>query len=119
MAQYLGRDLTLEVSPEFCRTYSPEWKPDYWKKVGQARNAAAKAGLRPEDAAVPPDYSFKEGELQVISHMEDFLTCVRSRALPRCHVDRAFEEAAALLMSVEAYKRERKVRWDPVKEDIV
>jgi hypothetical protein len=40
------------------------------------------------------------------------------RALPD-HVDRAFEEAAALLMSVEAYRQERKVRWDPVKEEIV
>jgi len=119
MAQYLGRDLTLEVSPESCRTYAPEWKPDYWKKLGQARNAAAKAGLPPEDAAVPPDYSYKEGELKVTSHMEDFLACVRSRALPRCHVDRAFEEAVALLMSVEAYRQERKVRWDPVKEEIV
>ena len=51
--------------------------------------------------------------------MQDFLGCVRSRALPRCHVDRAFEEAVALLMSVEAYRQERKVRWDPVREAIV
>jgi predicted dehydrogenase len=119
LAQYLGRDMTLEVSPEFCRTYSPEWKPEYEKKAAQARNAAVKAGMKWEDATVPPDYSLKPGELKVTSHMQDFLDCVRSRALPRCHVDRAFEEAAALLMSVEAFKQERKVRWDPVKEEIV
>lgn len=119
MAQYLGRDMTLEVSPEFCRTYSPEWKPEYEKKAAQARNAAVKAGMKWEDATVPPDYSLKPGELKVTSHMQDFLDCVRSRALPRCHVDRAFEEAAALLMSVQAFKQERKVRWDPVKEEIV
>jgi hypothetical protein len=34
-------------------------------------------------------------------------------------VDRAFEEAAAVVMSVEAYRRERKVRWDAAKEEVV
>lgn len=119
MAQYLGRDMTLEVSPEFCRTYGPEWKPDYEKKVAKARAAAFQTGMNPQDAVVPPDYSLKPDELKVTSHIEDFLECVRTRALPRCHVDRAFEEAVAILMSVEAYKQERKVRWDPVKEEIV
>ena len=51
--------------------------------------------------------------------MQDFFDCVRSRELPRCHVDRAFEEAVALLMSLEAYRQERKVKWDPAKEEIV
>jgi predicted dehydrogenase len=119
VAQYLGRDMTLEVSPNFCRTFSPEWKPDYRKRVSEARQSAVKMGLNPRDAVVPPDYSYKPGELQVTAHMEDFLDCVRSRALPRCHVDRAFEEAVAIVMSVEAYKQGRKVRWDPDKEEIV
>ena len=119
MAQYLGRDLTLEVSPNFCRTYSAEWKPEYRQKLSEARQAAMKLGMSPQEAVVPPEYSYKAGELKVTSHMEDFLECVRSRALPRCHVDRAFEEAAAIVMSVEAYKQGRKVRWDPDKEEIV
>jgi hypothetical protein len=51
--------------------------------------------------------------------MQNFLDCVRSRELPRCHVDRAFEEAVALLMSLEAFRRDTKVRWDPVREEIV
>jgi hypothetical protein len=34
-------------------------------------------------------------------------------------VDRAFEEAVAIVMSVEAYKQGRKVRWDPKKEEIL
>jgi predicted dehydrogenase len=119
VAQYLGREMTLEVSPEFCRTYSVEWKADYPNKEADAREKAAKLGLQPADSVVPPDYSMKENELQVTSHMQDFLDCVRSRELPRCHVDRAFEEAVAILMSVEAFKQERKVRWDPIKEAIV
>jgi predicted dehydrogenase len=119
MAQYLGRDLTLEVSPQFCRTYGAEWKPEYRQKRSEARQAAMKLGLSPQEAVVPPEYSYKRGEIQVTSHMEDFLDCVRSRALPRCHVDRAFEEAVAIVMSVEAYKQGRKVRWDAEKEEIV
>jgi hypothetical protein len=44
---------------------------------------------------------------------------MRTRQKPRCDVDRAFEEAAVIAMSVEAYKRERRVKWDPAKEAIV
>jgi hypothetical protein len=57
--------------------------------------------------------------MRVSSHMENFVECTRTRERPRCHVDRAFEEAVALLMSLEAYRRDTKVRWDPVKEEIV
>lgn len=53
------------------------------------------------------------------SHWQDFIDCVRSRAMPRCGVDRAFEEAATIFLSVEAYKRNAKVRWDAASETIV
>ncbi len=119
MAQYLGRDATLEVSPKFCRTFNAEWKPDYSDKLGAARKAAAAALLDPDNAVVAPDYSFKRSDLEVTSHMANFIECVRSRALPRCGVGRAFEEAVTILMSVEAFRQERKVRWDPAKEEIV
>ena len=58
-------------------------------------------------------------ELQVSSHWQDFIDCVRRRAVPRCGVDRAFEEAAAIFLSVEAYKRNAKVKWDASTETIV
>jgi hypothetical protein len=87
--------------------------------MDEARKKSSEIGLAPQDACVPPEYSMKRDELQVSSHMTDFIDCVRSRRVPRCGVDRAYEEAVALLMSVEAYKRERKVRWDPLREDIV
>jgi hypothetical protein len=69
--------------------------------------------------AGPPAYTFKKGDLQVTSHWQDFVDAVRKRSMPRCNVDRAFEEVAALCMSLEAYRQERKVRWDPIKEEIV
>jgi predicted dehydrogenase len=119
ISQLLGRDMTLEVSPHRCRTYSPEWKPEYQLKVRKAQELAWQFGLEPQDAVVLPEYAFKPGELQVTSHMQDFLDCTRTRTVPRCSVDRAFEEAATILMSVEAFKKGRKVLWDPVKEEIV
>jgi predicted dehydrogenase len=53
------------------------------------------------------------------SHYQDFVTCVRTRQTPQCNVDEAFIEVATFLMSVEAYRRGRQVRWDAKKEEIV
>ncbi len=126
LIQFLGRDMTLEASSEFCRTYVAEWRPEYYdrmmsgrKLAAETRKAAQQLGIQAPPSEVAPDYIYHEGEMKVTSHMQNFFDCVRSRELPRCHVDRAFEEAVALLMSVEAYRREAKVKWDPVKEAIV
>jgi len=53
------------------------------------------------------------------NHLLDFLTCVRTRGVPQCNEDEAFIETATLLMSVEAHKQKRMVRWDREKEEIV
>jgi predicted dehydrogenase len=67
-----------------------------------------------------PSYFFKAGkEHRRPDHLHDFLNCIRTREKPRCNEDEAFIEVATLLMSIEAYKQKRQVRWDPVKEDIV
>ena len=118
--QYLGRDKTLEVSPRFCRTFPAEWKPGYKDTLREERRCTRGDGLRSRASAPPiPDYSMKNGELQVSSHWQNFIDCVRSRATPRCGVDRAFEEAVTIFLSVESYKRNAKVRWDPYAEAIV
>jgi predicted dehydrogenase len=106
MAQYLGRDLTMEVSPAFLRTWEAEWKPEFRQKY--------RAG-----ATVPPAYEYKRGEVEVTDHMQNFFDSMRTREKPRCDVDRAFEEAVAIVMSVEAYKREKRVKWDAAREAIV
>lgn len=110
VAQFLGREKTLEVSPSFCRTWAAEWKPEFQEKAAQARK---------QGGGVPPDYEFRKGEVEVSNHMQNFLDCVRSREQPRCHVDRAFEEAVTIVMSVESFRQERKVKWDRAKEEIV
>jgi predicted dehydrogenase len=124
--QFLGRDMTMEVSSDMCRTFVADWKPEYQDRVmagrkvaAETRKAAAALGISAPPTAVAPDYAYRTGEMKVTSHMQNFVDCIRSRERPRCHVDRAFEEAVALIMSVESYRRETKVKWDPVKEEIV
>jgi len=53
------------------------------------------------------------------SHYQDFINCVRTRQKPQCHADEAFVEVVTYLMSVEAYRRGRQVRWDAKAEEIV
>lgn len=113
IAQYLGRDGTVEVSPRFCRYYDAEWKPEKQQKLREFFKTA------PPDAVPPPEYAYKKGELEVTSHWQNFIDSVHTRQRPRCHEDRAFEEAATIVMSVESYKRQQKVRWDAAKEEVV
>ncbi len=51
VAQYLGRDMTLEVSPKFCKTYAAEWKPEYNEKL----KAAGAVPCRPTSLQRKPE----------------------------------------------------------------
>jgi len=106
----LGRDAALEVSTNWCRVFEGEWKPKYASQIWEMESR----GQTP-----PPVYSMKKGELEVSSHMRNFIDCLRTGETPRCGMDRAWEEAVTVVMSVEAYRRERKVRWDAASEQIV
>ena len=97
---FLGRDATMEVHSPWCRVWDAEWKPEQKGKT-------------------QPEYELRRDDMRVTSHMRDFIDCVRSRAETRCGVQRAWEEAVTIIMSVESYRRERKVRWDPAREQIV
>jgi hypothetical protein len=71
------------------------------------------------EALIEPDYSWKKNEFELTSHQRDWIDCIRSGQTPRCGMDRAWEEAVTIVMSVESYFKERKVKWDPVNEQIV
>jgi predicted dehydrogenase len=53
------------------------------------------------------------------NHVQDWINCIRTRGTPKCSTDEAFIEAATFLMSLESQKRQRMVRWDPIKEEII
>ena len=117
--QFLGHEKTLVVNDQYCRLYDAEWKPGHAERIKAAEIDAAKIGVQKLDATVRPEYSMKPDELKVSSHMENLFDCIRTGDKPRCGVDRAFEEAVAICMSVEAYRRRRTVRWDARQEEIV
>jgi predicted dehydrogenase len=71
-----------------------------------------------QKSATPEGYQSGKTPSQP-SHIADWVSCIRSRAKPKCNVDEAFIETATFVMSVESYKQKRMVRWDPVKEEIV
>lgn len=52
-------------------------------------------------------------------HIANFFDCVRSGKEPNCPFDLGFRVAIASRMSVDSYRQERMLRWDPVKEEIV
>jgi predicted dehydrogenase len=47
------------------------------------------------------------------SHMQNFLECIRSRGKPRADVEAGFSHAVAGIMSSEALKHGRRIRFDP------
>lgn len=53
------------------------------------------------------------------NHVVDWLNCIRTRGTPKCSTDEAFIETATFLMSLEAQQKQRMVRWDAAREEIV
>jgi predicted dehydrogenase len=114
-----GRDGTIEVASNFCNLFEAEWTPRGTQKLAEARKKYAAAGLDPLTAMPEPEYRFKKGDLEATGHQRNWIDCIRSGQVPRCGMDRAFEEAVTIVMSVESFFKERKVKWDPVNEQIV
>lgn len=52
-------------------------------------------------------------------HIKEWLECIRQNKQPSCDIDQAFEEAITAHMATIAYRENRKVYWDAVKEKIV
>ncbi len=121
----LGRDGSVEVEAAWCRQYEAEWKPESAERLKQAREQYRAAGLDPSIATAAPIYAMQRNEIEQVnadanrSHMRNWIECVRSRQTPRCGIDRAWEEAVTIVMSVDSYRKERKVKWDPANEEIV
>ncbi|GEM_PF-229111 len=116
-----GREATIEVAERHCRLYGAEWKPEYRARMESAAKKAEQLGLDPALAGslVEPDYTWKRGENSMTDHQRNWVDSIRGQDKPRCGMQRAWEEAVTIVMSVESYFKERKVKWDPVNELIV
>jgi predicted dehydrogenase len=116
-----GRDATIEVAERHCRLYSAEWKADGKDKMAAALKKCEQIGADPAMAAmlIEPDYTWKRGENEISNHQRNWVDAIRGLDKPRCGMQRAWEEAVVIVMSVESYFKERKVKWDPVNEVVV
>lgn len=86
----------------------------------ELRDRLQATGSKPMPDCGNPVYSLTRNDhFYVTSHFENFIDCVRSRERTRCNEDEAFEEAVTSVMSVIAYKEQRPVSWDPVKQILV
>jgi predicted dehydrogenase len=52
-------------------------------------------------------------------HMEDFLRCIRTREQPACSGRPAYATMVVVALSVESYRLEKAVRFDPKREELI
>jgi len=53
------------------------------------------------------------------AHMQNFFDCIRDGKEPNCPFEIGFRVSIACRMAVDSYRQGRRLRWDPVKEEIV
>ena len=64
----------------------------------------------PEDDRIREPVSF--GQRETISHMQNFLDCVRSRKAPIAPIEAGYSHSVAVLMADEAYLQGRRMTYD-------
>jgi predicted dehydrogenase len=97
---------------------SPRWKLVEEKGTHEDDpnvKRAEKYVTLPGDDRLPPP-SIGDDDL---SHMTNWLECLRSRKPPNATVDHGFAHSVAVIMAARAYREGRKLYWDAKTEDIV
>ncbi|HKE55972.1 MAG TPA: Gfo/Idh/MocA family oxidoreductase [Pyrinomonadaceae bacterium] len=97
---------------------SPRWK--WIEEKGTDDNnpmkqRAEKYITLPESDAVPPTF-INDNDL---SHMTNWIECLRSRREPNATVQNGFAHSVAVIMAARAYREGKKLYWDPTKEEIL
>jgi predicted dehydrogenase len=97
---------------------SPRWK---WveEKGNHEDNPFIKRAEKPitlpGSEAIPPTFIGDKD----LSHMTNWIECLRSRRQPNATVQHGFAHSVAVIMAARAYREGRKLYWDPKKEAIL
>jgi len=97
---------------------SPRWK---WveEKGNHESNPFVKREERnvtlPGDDKIPPTYMGDED----LSHMTNWLECVRSRKTPNATVLNGYAHSVACIMAARSYREGKRLYWDPKNETIL
>jgi predicted dehydrogenase len=99
---------------------SPRWqfveeKGNHEDDYDVDQKRVAKDILLPGDKALPPAGMGDED----LSHMTNWLDCLRSRKQPNATVQNGFSHSVACIMAAKAYWLGKKLYWDPKSEEIV
>jgi predicted dehydrogenase len=99
---------------------SPRWqfveeKGNHEDDYDVDQKRAAKDILLPGDKALPPAGMGDED----LSHMTNWLDCLRSRRQPNATVQNGFSHSVACMMAAKAYWSGKKLYWDSNSEEIV
>ncbi|HET6452855.1 MAG TPA: Gfo/Idh/MocA family oxidoreductase [Armatimonadota bacterium] len=75
--------------------------------------------IRPEDEFKDQRQEVKVALEPRLSHMDNFLDCVRTRNKPHLDADTAYRIMVAIALGVQSYREERIMRFDPEREKVV
>jgi predicted dehydrogenase len=99
---------------------SPRWqfveeKGNHEDDYNVDRQRTVKDILLPGDKTLPPMGIGDED----LSHMTNWLDCLRSRRQPNATVEHGFSHSVACMMAAKSYWSDKKLHWDPKAEQIV
>jgi predicted dehydrogenase len=65
-------------------------------------------------------YTYRGGKRVDTTHLHvaEWIHAIRENSQPSCDIDQAFEEGITAAMATIAYKENRKITWDPEKEEV-
>jgi predicted dehydrogenase len=114
-SRIMGKDSTLVNAGG---EGSPRWKWIEEKGTHEDNpfiQRAEKNITLPGSDAIPPTFIGDKD----LSHMTNWIECLRSRRQPNATVHHGFAHSVAVIMAARAYREGRKLYWDPKKEAIL
>lgn len=122
---FYGTDATLildrlgfEVVPEVIGRFQPPEAP-YQEQLGSARPRAPQPGETPGIWPHRAQGLRGEGSEQHLTHVKNFLACVRSREKPAADVEDIHYSTATTHLANISYRTGRTIKWDVETEQIV
>ena len=122
--QIMGKDGTIDIGRHGLRVFLEPYTDKNNEILEKLARQKRELGEKFDNLRDIPVYTYR-GERDLyhegasVSHMKNFIDCVRTRARTRCNEDDGLEEAATCIMSVEALKQKRQVKRDHVRQEIV
>lgn len=75
--------------------------------------------VRPEDEFKDQRQEIKVAREPRLGHMENWLDCIRTRNKPHLDADTGYRIMTAIALGVESYRKEKVMRFDPVRQRVV